>query len=137
MKSIMKQQISSVVLLLIALGSYTYAESAPNLPVSSQIDTEENSSSNIEILDEFVITTNNNSQNTNPNLKEGEACDDENLDPANLLPDEYQEIPMAETIPCDKVNCEDLKAAKLLKDSYKKIPMAKTTKLRHCRKKKK
>jgi len=137
MKSIVKQQVGSMVLLLIALGSYTYAESAPNLPVSSHIDTEENTNSNIEILDEFVITTDDNSQNTNPNLKEGEACDDENLTPANLLPDEYQEIPMAKTIPCDTVNCENLKPAKLLKDTYKKIPMAKTTKLKHCRKKKK
>jgi hypothetical protein len=43
---------------------------------------------------------------------------------------------MAQTVPCDKVNCENLKAAKLLKDSYKKIPMAKTTKIKPCRKKK-
>jgi len=42
---------------------------------------------------------------------------------------------MAETIPCDKVNCENLKAAKLMKDSYRKIPMAETTKLKPCVKK--
>ena len=124
-------------LILLGLSSYTYAESAPNLPQSTQINADENASLNIEIVEEIVIKTGDDSQNKNPKLKEGEACDDENLDPANLLPDEYQDIPMAETIPCDKVNCDNLKAARLMKDTYKKIPMAKTTKLKPCVSKKK
>ena len=138
MKSIIKKQIASRVLLLIALSSYTYAQSAPNLPVSSQITDDSNKSLKIweiEILPEIIIQTGEDSENRNPDLKEGEACDDQALEPAVLTPDEYQDIPMAETIPCDKVNCENLKAAKLMKDSYRKIPMAKTTKLKPCIKK--
>ena len=137
MRPIINKKITSTLLILIGLSTYTYAESVPNLPQSTQINADENASLNIEIVDEIVIQTGDNSQNKNPKLKEGEACDDENLDSANLLPDEYQVIPMAKTIPCDKVNCDNLKAARLMKDTYKKIPMAKTTKLRHCGKKKK
>ena len=135
MRPVIKTSVTSTILILIGLNCYTYAESVPNLPQSTQIDADEGSE--VEIVDEIIIQTGDESQNRNPELKEGEACDDENLDPANLLPDEYQNIPMAKTIPCDKVNCDNLKAAKLLKDSYKKIPMAKTTKVRHCIKKKK
>jgi len=135
MKSIIPKQITSTVLILIGLGSYTYAESAPNLPQSSQVTQESNESLEVEIVPEIIIQTGN-TQNRNPNLKEGEACDDQDLESATLSPDEYQDIPMAKTVPCDKVNCENLKSAKLLKDTYKKIPMAKTTKLKPCRKKK-
>jgi hypothetical protein len=136
MKSIIQKQITSTVLILIGLGSYTYAESAPNLPQSTQITEESNESLEVEIVPEIIIQTGNSTQNRNPALKEGEACDDQSLESATLTPDEYQDIPMAKTIPCDKVNCENLKSAKLLKDTYKKIPMAKTTKLRPCKKKK-
>jgi len=138
MRSIIKKQITSTMLILIGLGSYTYAETVPNLPQSTQITSDTNKSlkiDDIEIVPEITIQTGN-TQNRNPDLKEGEACDDQELVSATLSPDVYQDIPMAKTIPCDKVNCEDLKSAKLLKDTYKKIPMAKTTKLKPCRKKK-
>jgi hypothetical protein len=140
MESIIQKQkkITSMMLILIGLGSYTYAETVANLPQSTQITTDSNESlkiDEIEIVPEITIQTGD-TEDRNPDLKEGEACDDENLDPATLLPDEYQDIPMAKTVPCDKVNCENLKAAKLLKDTYKKIPLAKTTKLKPCRKKK-
>jgi hypothetical protein len=137
MESIIQKKITSMMLILIGLGSYAYAESVPNLPTSTQINGDLNESlkiDEIEIVPEITIQAEN-TKNRNPNLKEGEACDDENLDPAKLSPDEFQDIPMAKTIPCDKVNCEDLKPAKLLKDTYKKIPMAKTIKLKPCKKK--
>ena len=139
MRYIMKEHITSTLLILMGLSSFSYAESIPNLPQSTQINAEENKSSSIEIVDEIVIQTGDNSQKENPKLKEGEACDDseEALAPATLLPDEYQDIPMAKTIPCDKINCDNLTSAKLMKDTYKKIPMAKTTKVRHCESKKK
>jgi len=138
MESIINKKVTSMMLILIGLGSYTYADTAPNLPQSTQIKIDSNESlkiDEIEIVPEITIQTGN-TENKNPDLKEGEACDDENLEPAILAPDEYRNIPMAQTVPCDKVNCENLKAAKLLKDSYKKIPMAKTTKIKPCRKKK-
>jgi len=77
MKSIIKKQIASRVLLLIALSSYTYAQSAPNLPVSSQITNDSNESlkiGDIEIVPEIIIQTGEDSENRNPDLKEGEAC---------------------------------------------------------------
>jgi len=135
MKFIMKKQTTSMVLLLIALNGYTYAESAPSLPISSQITKESNESLEVKIVPEIIIQTGEDNENRNSNLKEGEACDDQALDSAVLFPDEYQDIPMAKTIPCDKVNCEGLKAARLMKDSYRKLPMAKTTKLKPCVKK--
>jgi hypothetical protein len=135
MRPIIRKQITSVVLILIGLSGYIYAQSTPDLPKSTQIDADANESLEVEIVDEIIIQTGENDQNRNPNLKEGEACDDQTLEPALLEPDEYQDIPMAKTEPCDKVNCKNLKAAKLLKDTYRKIPMAKTTKLKPCRKK--
>ena len=134
MKSTVTKQIG-LSILFVAFSNFTYAESTPNLPISTQITNELNESLEIEMIPEITIQTGESNQNRNPDLKEGEACDDQALDSAILTPDEYQNIPMAETIPCDKVNCENLKAARLMKDSYKKIPMAKTTKLKPCVKK--
>jgi len=134
MKSTVAKQIG-LSILFIAFSHFSYAESTPNLPISTQITNELNESLEIEMIPEITIQTGESNQNRNPDLKEGEACDDQALDSAILTPDEYQNIPMAETIPCDKVNCENLKAARLMKDSYKKIPMAKTTKLKPCVKK--
>ena len=140
MKFIITKDITLTILLLSGLTSYSLADSNSILPTSSQLDKggEENNLSidGIEIVEEIIITPQEQGNSKrNPTLKEGKACDDR-LEPAELGPDEYQDIPMAKTIPCDKVDCSELKPAKLLKDSYKKIPMAKTTKIHPCSKKK-
>jgi len=132
MKLIIKKPITSVMLVLIGLNNYIYAESEPNLPQSNQIAQESKNGSSVQIVPEITIQMEKNGQNKNPKLKEGEACDDASLKPAELGPDDYSDIPMAETIPCDTVNCENLKPARLMRDSYKKIPMAETTKLKPC-----
>jgi hypothetical protein len=109
------------IVLLVSLTNYTLA--APALPVSSQMS-EENKSEKIEIVQEIKIKAQSSSSISNPKLKEGSACSDENLE--EVQGKLFTEIPMAETIPCDKVDCGDLSAARMYKDNYKKLRDAKT-----------
>ncbi|MBU1667265.1 hypothetical protein KKC13_02535 [bacterium] len=122
--------------LLLAFNVSAYAESAPALPTSKQLSKEADTakSEKIEIVDEIKIQTDTSTKKSNPALKEGEACDDQKLEAAELGPDDYIDVPMAETMPCDTVDCSDLKPAKLHKDTFKKLPMAKTEKLVPCKK---
>ena len=59
----------------------------------------------------------------NPKLKKGKGC--ENLE--ELQGETFDDYPMAETVPCDKVDCKDLKPAVLHDDIYKELPTAKTS----------
>ena len=117
---IMKHTIMSTLLLL---GLTSYAVAAPALPVSSQMS-EEAQEEKIEIVQEIKIEAQSSTSAANPKLKEGNACADENLEEAQGAL--FTEIPMAKTIPCDKVNCNGLSAAKMHKDNYKKLQNAKT-----------
>ena len=94
---------------------------APPLPVSTQTN-----DSKVEISDEIKIEAQSSTPSSNPKLKQGNACSDsdENLEEAKG--EIIVEIPMAKTIPCDKVDCKDLAPAKLYKDNYKKLKTAKT-----------
>ena len=118
-------------LLLVGLGNSLFA--GPNLPTSTQTSTEadETIEDEIEIVSEIRIQVTPSTTPSNPNLKEGEACSDEELEEVQgeLFVDN---IPMAKTIPCDKVDCSDLKAARMKKDNYRKLPNAKTIR---CKKK--
>jgi len=125
--------------LLTGLGNSLFA--GPNLPTSTQ--TSESSSlptstqnsegieEEIEIVSEVQIQVTPSTAPSNPKLKEGEACSDEELEEVQgeLFVDN---IPMAQTIPCDKVDCSDLKPARMKKDNYRKLPNAKTIR---CKKK--
>ena len=138
MKSIMKKRMTSTILLLIALSSTAYAESAPNLPTSSQITKESNKS--VEdlketILPDITVQTEEQTQKSNPNLKQGEACDDQTLNATMQTPTEYKEIPIAKTIPCAKDDCKNLKPALLKKDNHEKIAVENRRKLKPCIKK--
>ncbi|HIP50489.1 MAG TPA: hypothetical protein EYG94_00245 [Campylobacterales bacterium] len=110
------------ILLVLSLTNYTLA--APALPVSSQ-SSEEIKNEKVEIVQEIKIEIQSSSSKSNPKLKEGNACSDENLEEVQgeLFVDN---IPMAKTIPCDKVDCNGLSAAKMYKDNYKKLQTAKT-----------
>jgi len=133
MKSIVTKCFALSSLLLFGLNISVYAESTPALPHSKQVN-KSTKANKIEIVDEIKIESDSSTKNSNPALKEGEACDDEKLEPAKLEPDNYVDVPMAQTIPCDNVNCSDLPPAKLHKDAFKKLPMAKTEKLVPCHK---
>ena len=128
----MKFNFTFSLLILFALTTFGYAETAPNLPVSSQIIEDDNKNSvtkidEIEILSEITIDTSVEASPSNPNLKDGLACDDSNLEPAELGP-AFAELPMAETEPCSSVGCENLERAIMHEDNYKKLPMAQTIK---------
>jgi len=107
---------------LLFLGLSTTAIADTTLPVSKQAT--DNKEDEIEIVPEIKIQAEAPTKPSNSKLKEGKVCDFENLEEAKG--EIFTEIPMAETIPCDKVDCSDLKAAKMLKDNYKKLRDAKT-----------
>ncbi len=117
MKSIIKALTNTLILLL--SSNYLYAQVA--LPISTQVN-EKKGDEKIEVVEEIKIEVLNTT--SNPKLKEGDACSDEELEEAKG--ELFIEIPMAKTIPCDKVNCKDLAPAKLSKDNYKKLKTAKT-----------
>ena len=121
MKSIVSKYLVISVLALLTWTSYSFAGS--DLPVSKQkteqIDDE------IEIIPEIIINTESSTQSPkNPKLKQGKACDFEDLE--EVKGELIVDIPMAKTIPCDKIDCKDLKPAKMLKDNYVKLKTAKT-----------
>ena len=120
MNKIIKGNILLGILLLLSLTNYTLA--APALPVSSQKG--EGAQEKIEIVQEIRIEAQSTSRTSNPKLKEGNACSDEELE--EVQGKLFTEIPMAKTIPCDKVDCNDLGAAKMHKDNYTKLNNAKT-----------
>ena len=117
---IIKHTIMSTLLLL---GLSSYAVAAPALPISSQMS-EKTQEEKIEIVQEIKIEAQSTATPSNPKLKTGDACSDENLEEAKG--ETFVEIPMAKTIPCDKVDCKDLKPAKMLKDDYVELKTAKT-----------
>jgi len=135
MKTVITKYLTISTLLFLGLSSTAIADAT--LPVSKQAtdnktttlpQSKQKSSGNkedkIEIVPEIKIQAEAPTKASNSKLKDGKVCDFENLEEAKG--EIFTEIPMAETIPCDKVDCSDLKAAKMLKDNYKKLPDAKT-----------
>jgi len=133
----MKPTISKYFVLstLLLLSFTTYAFAGPALPTSTQMSasktlptskqkTEAVEDEQIEIVPEIKIETQSSTSPSNPKLKEGKACNFDDLE--EVKGELFTEIPMAKTIPCDKVDCSDLKAARMLRDNYKKLPTAKT-----------
>jgi hypothetical protein len=113
-------------LLLLGFTSSIIAE--PTLPISKQAA--ENSvekivkEEKIEIVPEIKIEAQTSTTPNNSKLKQGDACDDENLE--EVKGELFTEIPMAKTMPCDSVDCKDLEAAKMHDDNYVPLKNAKT-----------
>jgi len=129
MKYIITKSFIFYVLVMFGSTTYGYAESASQLPKSIQSNIEDSDDTitkidKIEIISEITIPAPTNANDVEPKLKEGLACDNEDLEPAVLGPDMI-ELPMAQTEPCSSVDCENLDNAVLHHDNYKKIPMAK------------
>ena len=125
MNNVITKNILICILLIVGLTNYTLAEA--DLPVSAQL-TEDGEDEKIEIIQEIKIETTNLA--SNPKLKEGIACSEEELEKLEKLEvmqgSLFTEIPMAITMPCDKVDCNDLAAAKMYKDNYRKLRDART-----------
>ncbi len=125
MKRITKRDFLVSTLILFGLTTYSYADSA--LPVSSQVTEDKKEKiqgEKVELIPEIKIDTQSSTETKNPKLKQGDACSDENLE--EVEGELFTEIPMAETIPCDKVDCKDLEPAKMLDDNYVPLKTAKT-----------
>jgi len=122
MKTTVSKYLVASVLTLLTWTSSSFAGS--DLPVSKQKIDKANKAE-IEIVPEITIDTESKTPSTtNPKLKQGKACDFEDLE--EVKGDLIVEVPMAKTIPCDKVDCKDLKPAKMLKDNYVQLKTAKT-----------
>jgi len=133
MKSTISKYFVFSTVLLLTLTNYALAETAlptstqlsekSSLPVSKQgeaaIEDDE-----IEIVPEIRIEAQASTASSNPKLKEGNVCDFDDLE--EVKGELFSEIPMAQTVPCDKVDCSELKPARMLKDNYKKLRNAKT-----------
>ncbi len=122
MKSIISKYLIVSVLTLFTWTNYSFADS--DLPVSKQ-KTEKIEDEEIEIIPEITIDTESSTPSPkNPKLKQGKACDFENLE--EVKGEIIVDIPMAKTEPCDKVDCKDLKPAKVLDDNYIELKTAET-----------
>lgn len=124
MKALIRKPFTLSILLLLSLTNYSFADS--KLPTSKQVTESSAKDDKIEIVDEIKIEDESTTP-TDPKLKTGDACSDEHLEEAKGKLITIVDIPMAKTIPCDKVDCSDLKPAKIKKIIIKKLPpMAKT-----------
>ena len=121
MNTLVKNNILVSILVVLGLTNYTFA--TPDLPITTQTS-DKVKDEKIEIVEEIKIEVPSSNSSSNPKLKEGNACSDEDLE--EIKGKLFTEIPMAKTIPCDKVNCKDLPAAKMRKDNYKELRDAKT-----------
>ncbi len=123
MKTIVSKYLVVSVLALLTWTSCSFAGS--ELPVSKQKTDKSDEKEKIEIVPVVKIDSESSTKSTtNPKLKQGNACDFDNLEEAEgeLIVD----IPMAKTEPCDKVGCKGLKPAKMLDDNYIELKTAKT-----------
>jgi len=121
MKLFISRYLTVSALMFSTLTSSIYAET-PNLPKSTQVKTDKNVSDAIEIIPEIKIESG--TASSNSKLKEGKTCNFDDLEEAEG--EEFIDIPMAQTIPCADVDCQDLKAAVLTDDDYKDLKDAKT-----------
>ena len=126
MTEMITKKILLSITLILGLTNYTFA--TQDLPVSTQVsDKEESPSEKVEIVPEIKIELQTTTRTTNPKLKTGDACSDEELEKLEEAKGElFVEIPMAKTIPCDDEDCKKLKPAKLYEDHYKKLKDART-----------
>jgi len=128
MKLIISKYLTLSAVVLLTLTSSAYAETS-NTEKKEVPKVEKAKASKkdkkIEVIPEIKIQAQDASKK-NTKLKEGKACNFDNLEEADG--EEFNEIPMAQSIPCADVDCKDLKPAQLHKDNYKDLPEAKTLK---------
>ncbi len=110
--------------LIVTTGGYSIADSVTNLPKSDKIEKVKAEKSKSD-LDLPLMKLEVQDSNSNSKLEKGTGCADvKNLE--EVKGETFVDYPMAETIPCDTVDCKDLEPAKLYDNSYKELPEAKT-----------
>ena len=115
MKLIISKYLTLSAVVLLTLTSSAYADASNT----------EKKDEKIEIVPEIKVQAQKDSKK-NTKLKEGKACNFDDLEEAEG--EEFNEIPMAQSIPCADVDCKDLTPAQLHKDNYKDLPETKTIK---------
>jgi hypothetical protein len=113
MKNVIYRLIALSVLVIIGLGGF--------LEAKDKMESVKKNTSNKE-LPELKLEVVKSDNKNNPKLKQGKGC--ENLE--ELKGETFDDYPMAETVPCDTVECKDLEPAKLEDDNFKELPTAKT-----------
>jgi hypothetical protein len=129
MKLIISKYLTLSAVALLTLTSSAYADASKTealkvvkADVSKVIKAK---SSKVEIVPEIKIQAQDSSKK-NTKLKDGKACNFDDLEEAEG--EEFNEIPMAQSIPCADVDCKNLESAQLHKDSYKDLPETKSIK---------
>jgi len=108
------------ILMVVSLGAFSLAETTlPTSNKKSDIDssvsdtTKESTPISLEISEPSSNTT----------LKKGKGCVNiKGLKEAEG--EEFLDFPMAETVPCENVDCKDLEKAVLHEDKYEDLPIA-------------
>jgi hypothetical protein len=114
MKTVTSKYIAFSLLIIVGLGGYAQAEAtqqAKDKGAKADID-----------LPVIKLKVDNSASSKNTKLKKGKGCED--LE--EVQGETFNDYPMAETVSCDKVNCEDLPPAVLHDDNFKELPTAKT-----------
>ena len=117
------------ILLILSFGELSLAEEA--LPTSNKksdidlpISSKQETSGETEISNEATtISLEISETSSSTKLKKGKGCvSTKGLKEAEG--EEFIDFPMAETTPCDEVDCKDLEEAKLHDDKYQDLPEA-------------
>jgi len=110
MRTVILKYIALSVLIIIGIGGYCQADTSKTSKKVSDNDLP---------ITKLKVDK---STPSNPKLKKGKGC--ENLEEAKG--EVFEDLPLAKTVPCDKVDCKNLKPAVLHDDNYKELPIAKT-----------
>ncbi len=116
------------ILLIVSFGEFSLAqESLPTSNKKSDIDlpisNEKETSNETEISTDTTISLEISEPSSSTKLKKGKGCvNTKGLKEAEG--EEFIDFPMAETTPCDEVDCKDLEEAKLHDDKYQDLPEA-------------
>ena len=110
------------ILLIVSFGAFSLAEEA--LPTSNKkSDIELPTSTQQETSSETTISLEISEPSTSSKLKKGKGCVNvKGLKEAEG--EEFIDFPMAETIPCDEVDCKNLDEAELHDNKYEDLPEA-------------
>ena len=97
-----------------------YGQAETNLPTSTQVDKNVEKEADLpKIKVELEAAT----DAKNPELKQGKGCDFTGLE--EVKGKVFSDYPMAKTENCENGGCDNLKPAEMLPDDYKDLPDAK------------
>jgi len=121
MSNVISKFITLSILIIFGLGGLCQADTKTEAKDKVESVKKKASAKNAE-LPELKLEVLKSDKKNNPKLKQGKGC--ENLE--ELKGETFDDYPMAETVPCDTVECKDLEPAKLEDDNFKELPTAKT-----------